>query len=215
MRGYVAGLSGIPALAVQCGHWDERKNYLEPNYVSMVLRVVRIEAGSDERYRGGYVVIFQVLSHTDALKREIAIWLYTKDNMYACQFPHPTMEKRWEMALRINGVEGLKCRDIKLAGVRPFWWPIVAQAAWNKVCRVSPPHNKTYRFGAARLDHSDFCRLDHGQKLNDEIVNFWMEIIRARGGSHVFNSFFFSKLPNYQAVRSWTKKVRRGYALII
>ncbi|ETW01166.1 hypothetical protein H310_06766 [Aphanomyces invadans] len=52
--------------------------------------------------------------------------------------------------------------------------------------------------------------------LNDEIVNFWFQMLTERDAtrpvkSHFFNSFFFSKVSedgyNYTNVRRWTRKV--------
>jgi Ulp1 family protease len=58
----------------------------------------------------------------------------------------------------------------------------------------------------------------NGQWLNDEVINFYMQMIMARASQnpekypsvHCFNTFFFSTLDQqgYAKVRRWTKKVQ-------
>lgn len=64
--------------------------------------------------------------------------------------------------------------------------------------------------------------LNDGKWLNDEVINFYMQLIMARAGQfsdkypavHCFNTFFFATLDKqgYPKVRRWTKKVKlTGY----
>jgi sentrin-specific protease 1 len=57
----------------------------------------------------------------------------------------------------------------------------------------------------------DLRTLQGASWLNDEIINFYFELIaeRSAGSVHVMNTFFYPKLKDsgYPAVRRWTKKV--------
>uniref|UniRef100_F6Y7Y6 SUMO specific peptidase 1 n=1 Tax=Ornithorhynchus anatinus TaxID=9258 RepID=F6Y7Y6_ORNAN len=65
------------------------------------------------------------------------------------------------------------------------------------------------------ITRKDMQTLNHLNWLNDEIINFYMNLLmeRSRGKGvpsvHAFNTFFFTKLKTagYQAVKRWTKKV--------
>ncbi|XP_038608337.1 sentrin-specific protease 1 [Tachyglossus aculeatus] len=65
------------------------------------------------------------------------------------------------------------------------------------------------------ITRKDMQTLNHLNWLNDEIINFYMNLVmeRSRGKGvpsvHAFNTFFFTKLKTagYQAVKRWTKKV--------
>ncbi|KAJ2726071.1 SUMO1 sentrin specific peptidase 1 [Coemansia sp. Benny D115] len=62
----------------------------------------------------------------------------------------------------------------------------------------------------------DLKTLAPGQWLNDEVINFYMQLIIARSSDegmpsvHAFNTFFFSTLRDngYQRVRKWTRRVK-------
>ncbi|KAL5497426.1 hypothetical protein EMCRGX_G013895 [Ephydatia muelleri] len=66
-----------------------------------------------------------------------------------------------------------------------------------------------------RISRADLQTLTGLTWLNDEIVNFYYNLVAARSATdgrikvHVFNSFFYSKLiqAGYGGVRRWTKKV--------
>jgi sentrin-specific protease 1 len=87
-----------------------------------------------------------------------------------------------------------------------------------------------------QITDADLCRLEPGAWLNDEIVNFYGQLILDRSEAHpgiksvkngarserstilnvhYFNSFFFEKLSQegYEKARlaKWTKKVRSAY----
>ncbi|XP_078064570.1 sentrin-specific protease 1-like, partial [Mustelus asterias] len=65
------------------------------------------------------------------------------------------------------------------------------------------------------ITRKDIHTLSHLNWLNDEVINFYMNLLVARSGKaglpsvHAFNTFFFPKVRSdgYQAVRRWTKKV--------
>ncbi|XP_032741665.1 sentrin-specific protease 1 isoform X2 [Rattus rattus] len=65
------------------------------------------------------------------------------------------------------------------------------------------------------ITRKDIQTLNHLNWLNDEIINFYMNMLMERSKEkgfpsvHAFNTFFFTKLKaaGYQAVKRWTKKV--------
>ncbi|XP_016874726.1 sentrin-specific protease 1 isoform X9 [Homo sapiens] len=65
------------------------------------------------------------------------------------------------------------------------------------------------------ITRKDIQTLNHLNWLNDEIINFYMNMLMERSKEkglpsvHAFNTFFFTKLKTagYQAVKRWTKKV--------
>ncbi|XP_026638410.1 sentrin-specific protease 1 isoform X4 [Microtus ochrogaster] len=65
------------------------------------------------------------------------------------------------------------------------------------------------------ITRKDMQTLNHLNWLNDEIINFYMNMLMERSKEkgfpsvHAFNTFFFTKLKTagYQAVKRWTKKV--------
>ncbi|XP_048346440.1 sentrin-specific protease 1 [Sphaerodactylus townsendi] len=65
------------------------------------------------------------------------------------------------------------------------------------------------------ITRKDIHTLNHLNWLNDEIINFYMNMLTERSKQkgfptvHAFNTFFFTKLKTagYQAVKRWTKKV--------
>uniref|UniRef100_A0A7M4EHE4 SUMO specific peptidase 1 n=1 Tax=Crocodylus porosus TaxID=8502 RepID=A0A7M4EHE4_CROPO len=65
------------------------------------------------------------------------------------------------------------------------------------------------------ITRKDIQTLNHLNWLNDEIINFYMNLLMERSKEkglptvHAFNTFFFTKLKTagYQAVKRWTKKV--------
>lgn len=72
----------------------------------------------------------------------------------------------------------------------------------------------SYKY-AISIKPSDLRTLDGSQWLNDEIINFFGEMIMERALNnqefypkiHVFSTFFYEKLKGgYAGVRRWTKK---------
>jgi sentrin-specific protease 1 len=80
-----------------------------------------------------------------------------------------------------------------------------------------------------KISGRDIHKLQRGQWLNDEIINYYMEMIKARSNApqkviktassqgnfkfpriHVFNTFFYSMLARkgYNGVRRWTKRAK-------
>ncbi|XP_028645178.1 sentrin-specific protease 1 isoform X2 [Grammomys surdaster] len=65
------------------------------------------------------------------------------------------------------------------------------------------------------ITRKDIQTLNHLNWLNDEVINFYMNMLMERSKEkgfpsvHAFNTFFFTKLKTagYQAVKRWTKKV--------
>ncbi|PKK16440.1 sentrin-specific protease 1-like, partial [Columba livia] len=65
------------------------------------------------------------------------------------------------------------------------------------------------------ITRKDIQTLNNLNWLNDEIINFYMNLLMERSKEkglpavHAFNTFFFTKLKTagYQAVKRWTKKV--------
>uniref|UniRef100_A0A8C5P8K0 SUMO specific peptidase 1 n=1 Tax=Leptobrachium leishanense TaxID=445787 RepID=A0A8C5P8K0_9ANUR len=64
------------------------------------------------------------------------------------------------------------------------------------------------------ISRKDIMTLHNLNWLNDEIINFYMNLLMERSKQknfpkvHAFNTFFYPKLKNgYQAVKRWTKKV--------
>uniref|UniRef100_A0AAZ3RGI1 Ubiquitin-like protease family profile domain-containing protein n=1 Tax=Oncorhynchus tshawytscha TaxID=74940 RepID=A0AAZ3RGI1_ONCTS len=65
------------------------------------------------------------------------------------------------------------------------------------------------------ITRKDLQTLSHLNWLNDEVINFYMNLLVERGKDpglptvHTFNTFFFPKLrgAGYSAVRRWTKKM--------
>ncbi|XP_059574154.1 sentrin-specific protease 1 isoform X2 [Alligator mississippiensis] len=65
------------------------------------------------------------------------------------------------------------------------------------------------------ITRKDIQTLNHLNWLNDEIINFYMNLLMERSKEkglptvHAFNTFFFTKIKTagYQAVKRWTKKV--------
>ncbi|NXT15152.1 SENP1 protease, partial [Prunella fulvescens] len=65
------------------------------------------------------------------------------------------------------------------------------------------------------ITRKDIQTLNNLNWLNDEIINFYMNLLMERSKDkdlpavHAFNTFFFTKLKTagYQAVKRWTKKV--------
>lgn len=67
-----------------------------------------------------------------------------------------------------------------------------------------------------RITRADIASLSHHAWLNDEIINFYFNLISERSAAaegwrkvHILNSFFYPKLTQsgYSGVRRWTKKV--------
>uniref|UniRef100_A0A803XK66 Ubiquitin-like protease family profile domain-containing protein n=1 Tax=Meleagris gallopavo TaxID=9103 RepID=A0A803XK66_MELGA len=66
-----------------------------------------------------------------------------------------------------------------------------------------------------RLTREDIQTLDNFQWLNDEVINFYMNLLMERGKKenypsvYAFNTFFYPKLlsEGYRAVKRWTRNV--------
>jgi sentrin-specific protease 1 len=76
---------------------------------------------------------------------------------------------------------------------------------------------------AITIKPSDIRTLHGSSWLNDEIINFYGELIMTRANEntelypkiHVFNTFFYEKLKGgYQGVRRWSKKVHHCLNLV-
>lgn len=66
------------------------------------------------------------------------------------------------------------------------------------------------------VSRADLLTLSPGEWLNDEVINFYLQLIVAHASKpptglqiHAFNTFFYAKLSEdgYGAVRRWTKRV--------
>ncbi|NWI97585.1 SENP2 protease, partial [Pitta sordida] len=66
-----------------------------------------------------------------------------------------------------------------------------------------------------KVTREDICTLQHLRWLNDEVINFYMNLLVERSKKegypalHAFNTFFYPKLCSggYKAVRRWTRGV--------
>lgn len=102
-------------------------------------------------------------------------------------------------------------RDIDALQEKPEWWPNDLLALWIKF-RVTAYDENTQpplllEYNRQRLKPCDFRTLQPGSCLNDEVVNFYMEIVRQRPDCYVFNTFFYMKVNRYEHVKAWTKNV--------
>ncbi|KAL2207542.1 hypothetical protein CC79DRAFT_754000 [Sarocladium strictum] len=83
---------------------------------------------------------------------------------------------------------------------------------------VWPPTGKN----RTTVDQADICRLDDGEFLNDNLINFWIRYLQHQLEEtdpamlkrvYFFSTFFFEKLKSnqgkihYEGVKSWTSKV--------
>lgn len=100
----------------------------------------------------------------------------------------------------------------------PRW--TAEHAGWEKQWQrslVYPPTGKN----RATVDQDDIVRLDEGEFLNDNLINFYLRYLQTTLGEtqpeihekvHIFSTFFFEKLRstrhriNYDGVKSWTAK---------
>lgn len=75
----------------------------------------------------------------------------------------------------------------------------------------SPPSTTLIERFCIPITPRDLRTLMGASWLNDEIINFYFEMIseRSAGTVHVMNTFFYTKLKDsgYASVRRWTKKV--------
>lgn len=69
--------------------------------------------------------------------------------------------------------------------------------------------------GNEQVDSNSLVRLRPGQWLNDDVINFYLELIKTRskdqgGNVSSMNTFFYQKLSKdgYQSVRRWTKRLK-------
>mmetsp|Transcript_25006 Transcript_25006/g.35018 ORF Transcript_25006/g.35018 Transcript_25006/m.35018 type:complete len:660 (+) Transcript_25006:108-2087(+) len=66
-----------------------------------------------------------------------------------------------------------------------------------------------------KVTRGDICRLQTPEWLNDEVINFYMNVLMDRNSKEpslpkmfIFNTFFFSMLEKgYERVKKWTRKV--------
>ncbi|KAG8422265.1 hypothetical protein J3459_010559 [Metarhizium acridum] len=93
----------------------------------------------------------------------------------------------------------------------PAW-----RKSWHKSL-IFPPTGKN----RATVDDDDILRLDEGEFLNDNLINFYVRYLQFKLESerpellskvYIFSTFFFEKLKsirgkvNYEGVRAWTAK---------
>ncbi|KAM9342902.1 sentrin-specific protease 1 [Pholidichthys leucotaenia] len=89
------------------------------------------------------------------------------------------------------------------------------EAEVNRVLRGSNPHEVLSEGFGLSLTRKDLQTLSNLNWLNDEVINFYMNLLVERSKDpslpsvNTFNTFFFSKLRRngYSAVRRWTKKM--------
>ncbi|XP_078394207.1 sentrin-specific protease 1-like [Cetorhinus maximus] len=97
-------------------------------------------------------------------------------------------------------------------------FPELTEEMEGEVRRVFLPGNPDEVLSEAfrlTITRKDIHTLNHLNWLNDEVINFYMNLLVARSGRrglptvHAFNTFFFPKVKSdgYQAVKRWTKKV--------
>ena len=85
----------------------------------------------------------------------------------------------------------------------------------NRALSRGPGGEKLSEGFRIQITRADMTTLSGLNWLNDEVINFYMEMIRERGESedrpkiHAFNTFFYPKIAQsgQQSVRRWTKKV--------
>lgn len=85
----------------------------------------------------------------------------------------------------------------------------------NRVLRGSNPHEVLSEGFGLSLTRKDLQTLSNLNWLNDEVINFYMNLLVERSKDpslpsvNTFNTFFFPKLrgSGYSAVRRWTKKM--------
>uniref|UniRef100_A0A8C6WMM2 Si:dkey-21c19.3 n=1 Tax=Neogobius melanostomus TaxID=47308 RepID=A0A8C6WMM2_9GOBI len=85
----------------------------------------------------------------------------------------------------------------------------------NRVLRGSNPHEVLSEGFGLSLTRKDLQTLSNLNWLNDEVINFYMNLLVERSKNpnlpsvNTFNTFFFPKLRSsgYSAVRRWTKKM--------
>lgn len=85
----------------------------------------------------------------------------------------------------------------------------------NRVLRGSNPHEVLSEGFGLSLTRKDLQTLSNLNWLNDEVINFYMNLLVERSKDpglpsvNTFNTFFFPKLRNsgYSAVRRWTKRM--------
>ncbi|XP_065338744.1 uncharacterized protein LOC135938758 isoform X1 [Cloeon dipterum] len=85
----------------------------------------------------------------------------------------------------------------------------------DKALYPRPPQEVLVSGFNADITRKDISTLADRNWLNDEVINFYMELIRERGNLdnfpkvHTFNTFFYPRLrqTGYSALKRWTKKV--------
>ncbi len=101
--------------------------------------------------------------------------------------------------------------------------PAVEQRRVKEILEGPPTGDMLTDKFSMHITRKDLKRLDNGCWLNDEIINFYIEMLKERDSrlstslhdrisSHYFHSIFYMKLMengvyNYANVRRWTKKV--------
>ncbi|XP_067833033.1 sentrin-specific protease 1, partial [Heptranchias perlo] len=97
-------------------------------------------------------------------------------------------------------------------------FPELSEEMEGEVRRAFRPGNPDEVLSEAfrlTITRKDIHTLNHLNWLNDEVINFYMNLLVVRGKTralptvHAFNTFFFPKVKSdgYQAVKRWTKKV--------
>lgn len=97
-------------------------------------------------------------------------------------------------------------------------FPEITEEMEKEIKNVFRPGNQDEVLSEAfrlTITRKDIQTLNHLNWLNDEIINFYMNMLMERSKEkgfpsvHAFNTFFFTKLKTagYQAVKRWTKKV--------
>uniref|UniRef100_A0A665XCC3 Sentrin-specific protease 1-like n=1 Tax=Echeneis naucrates TaxID=173247 RepID=A0A665XCC3_ECHNA len=89
------------------------------------------------------------------------------------------------------------------------------EAEVNRVLRGGSPHEVLSEGFGLSLTRKDLHTLSNLNWLNDEVINFYMNLLVERSKSpnlpsvNTFNTFFYPKLRSsgYSAVRRWTKKM--------
>ncbi|CAL1606189.1 unnamed protein product [Knipowitschia caucasica] len=89
------------------------------------------------------------------------------------------------------------------------------EAEINRVLRSSNPHEVLSEGFGLSLTRKDLQTLSNLNWLNDEVINFYMNLLVERSKDpalpsvNTFNTFFFPKLRSsgYSAVRRWTKRM--------
>ena len=124
--------------------------------------------------------------------------------------------------------------DLKLHPKRPALPTKMSDAAEQDVQKFLKKTGVLSKKGKEQINDHDLSRLLPGQWLNDEIINFYGQMLVERSAEseatkenkkqkflnvHYFNTFFWTKLldPGYEKARlaKWTKKVNMHQILFL